>query len=102
VRSFVALNSLFGAHNTLSPYIIWFPGTHGTVTWPGTSGAHASPADLLSQVNFGIMGAAEARHNRFPLNGGVMWIRLPDSRALPSPLFTPPFSEFSRAHRLSS
>ncbi len=74
-----------GWHFELSPYI-WFAGTHGTVgALDRDASVRASPSDLLSHVNFGIMGAAEARYNRFLLNGDMIWIRLSDSRALPFP-----------------
>jgi hypothetical protein len=74
-----------GWHFELSPYI-WFAGTHGTVgAFSRDVSAHASPTDLLSHFNFGIMGAAEARYHRFLLNGDMIWIRLSDSRALPFP-----------------
>jgi hypothetical protein len=74
-----------GWHFELSPYI-WFAGTHGTVgALDRDVSAHASPSDLLSHFNFGLMGAAEARYNRFLLNGDMIWIRLSDSRALPFP-----------------
>jgi hypothetical protein len=74
-----------GWHFELSPYI-WFAGTHGTVGALGRDASlHASPTDLLSHFNFGLMGAAEARYNRFLLNGDMIWIRLSDSRALPFP-----------------
>lgn len=69
----------------LSPYI-WFAGTHGTVGVLGRDASvHASAGDLLSHFNFGIMGAAEARFDRFVLDGDLLWIRLSDSRALPFP-----------------
>jgi hypothetical protein len=74
-----------GWHFELSPYI-WFAGTHGTVGALGRDASvSASPTDLLSHFNFGLMGAAEARYNRFLLNGDMLWIRLSDSRALPFP-----------------
>jgi hypothetical protein len=74
-----------GWHLELSPYL-WFAGAHGTVGVLGrTASVHASAWDLLSHVNFGIMGAAEARHNRFLLTGDLLWIRLSDSKALPFP-----------------
>jgi hypothetical protein len=42
---------------------------------------HASPGDLLSHLDIGLMGAAEARHKRFLLTGDLLWIRLSDSHA---------------------
>ena len=74
-----------GWHAELSPYL-WFAGTHGTVGALGRDASvHASPSDLLSHFNFGILGAAEARYNRFLLTGDLLWIRLSDSKALPFP-----------------
>ncbi len=78
-----SVNDDEGWHLALSPYL-WFAGAHGTVGALGRDvGIHASPGDLLSHFNFGLMGAAEARYNRFVLNGDMIWIRLSDSRALP-------------------
>lgn len=72
-----------GWHLSLSPYI-WFAGAHGTVSLANRAASvHASPGDLLSHFNFGIMGAAEARYNRFVLYGDLLWIRLSDSTAIP-------------------
>src|SRR5262245_53431410 len=72
-----------GWHFALSPYL-WFAGAHGTVGALGHNASiHASPGDLLSHFNFGLMGAAEARYNRFLLNGDMMWIRLSDDKAIP-------------------
>jgi hypothetical protein len=74
-----------GWHFSLSPYL-WFAGAHGTVGALGRRASmHASPGDLLSHANFGLMGAAEARYNRLLLNGDMLWIRLTDSHALPFP-----------------
>jgi hypothetical protein len=72
-------------HVDLSPYL-WFAGAHGSVGAAGrTVSMHASPGDLLSHFNFGLMGAAQARKKRFLLNGDLLWIRLSDSAALPFP-----------------
>lgn len=69
----------------LSPYL-WFAGTHGTVGALGRDASvHASAGDLLSHFNFGLMGASEARFDRFVINGDLLWIRLSDSTALPFP-----------------
>jgi len=72
-------------HISLSPYL-WFAGTHGTLgAFNRDVGYRASAIDLLSHFRFGLMAAAEARHDRvlFPLD--MMWIRLRDDRALPFP-----------------
>jgi hypothetical protein len=69
----------------VSPYL-WFPGAHGTVGAFGHyASAHISPSDLLKHVDFGILGAAEARKKRFLLNGDLMWMRLSENQALPLP-----------------
>src|SRR5436190_14477543 len=74
-----------GWHFELSPYV-WFAGAHGTVGAFGRDASvHSSAADLLSHFDFGILGAAEARHSRFLLTGDLLWIRLSDSAALPFP-----------------
>jgi hypothetical protein len=74
-----------GWHFALSPYL-WFAGAHGTVGALGHNlSLHASPGDLLSHLDIGLMGAAEARRKRFLLTGDLLWIRLSDSRALPFP-----------------
>jgi hypothetical protein len=72
-------------HFELAPYL-WFAGAHGTVGAFGRDvSIHASPGDLLSHFDIGLMGAAEARYSRFVLNGDMMWIRISDSKALPFP-----------------
>jgi hypothetical protein len=72
-----------GWHFALSPYL-WFAGAHGTVGALGRDvSIHASPGDLLSHFDIGVMGAAEARYNRFLLAGDMMWVRISDSKALP-------------------
>jgi len=72
-------------HFELTPYL-WFAGAHGVLGALGHDvGFHASPGDLLSHLDIGLMGAAEVRYDRLVLNGDVMWIRLSDSRALPFP-----------------
>ncbi len=74
-----------GWHLSLSPYL-WFAGAHGTVgALRRNASIHASPGDLLSHFDIGLMGAAEARRKRFLLTGDLLWIRLSDSHALPSP-----------------
>jgi len=74
-----------GWHFDLSPYL-WFAGAHGVIgALRREVGFHASPGDLLSHFDIGLMGAAETRYDRLLLNGDLMWIRLSDSRALPFP-----------------
>ena len=74
-----------GWHVDISPYL-WFPGAHGTVGALGRDvGMHASPGDLLSHFDIGLMAAAEARRQRLLLSGDVVWARLSDDKALPFP-----------------
>ena len=70
-------------HLELSPYL-WFAGSHGTVGALGhNTSVHASPGDLLSHLDIGLMGAAEARYGPFLLTGDMIWSRVSDSQALP-------------------
>lgn len=72
-------------HFSVSPYL-WLAGTHGTVGAFGRDvGFKASIGDLLSHFRFGLLGAAEARHNRFLTNIDMIWMRLGDNQALPFP-----------------
>jgi hypothetical protein len=74
-----------GWHFNVTPYL-WFAGAHGTVGARGRDASmHASPGDLLSHLDIGVVGAAEVRRNRFLLNGDLLWIRISDSKALPFP-----------------
>jgi len=78
-------NASTGWHFDLSPYL-WFAGAHGVLgALDHDVGFHASPGDLLSHFDIGLMGAAEVRYDRLVLDGDLMWIRLSDSRALPFP-----------------
>jgi hypothetical protein len=75
-----------GWHLALSPYL-WFAGSHGDVGALGrTASVHASPWDLLSHFDIGLMGAADASKKRLVLSGDMIWIRVSDSKALPGTL----------------
>jgi hypothetical protein len=70
---------------SLSPYL-WFAGEHGTVGALGHNlSIHASPGDLLSHLDIGLMGAAEARYKRFVLNGDMVWVRVSGGTTFPAP-----------------
>jgi hypothetical protein len=57
---------------------------HGTAGIRGVNASvHASAGDLLSQVDFGLMGTVEARKNRWVLPADLMWVRLEDNHSLP-------------------
>ena len=72
-----------GWHVDVAPYL-WFPGISGTVGVAGfETGVHVTGSDVLSYVNFGIMGAAEIRYNRFLMPIDFMWVKLTDEKGLP-------------------
>lgn len=70
-------------HLTASPYL-WLPGVHGTIgAFDREAGFKASPSDLLSHFDFGLLGLFEARRNRLLANVDTMWMRLSDNTATP-------------------
>jgi hypothetical protein len=73
-------------HFSVSPYL-WFPGVHGTAIGPNDNGLgfRASPSDLLSNFQIGLMGAVEASHKRIITSMDIFWIRLQDDKAIPLP-----------------
>jgi hypothetical protein len=72
-------------HFDITPYL-WIAGVHGIVGVKGyDAGFRASPGDLLSHADIGLMGAADASYHRFVLNGDLIWIALSDSHAVPAP-----------------
>jgi hypothetical protein len=73
-------------HLAVSPYL-WFPGVHGTAVGPDDNGVgfRASPSDLLSNFQIGLMGAVEVSHKRIVGSMDIFWIRLQDDRAIPLP-----------------
>jgi hypothetical protein len=72
-----------GWHFIIAPYL-WFPGISGTVGALGhDASVHASASDVLSYFNFGLMGAVEARKDRFVFPVDFMWVRLTDDKGLP-------------------
>jgi hypothetical protein len=72
-------------HTTVTPYL-WFPGIYGNT---GNLGKYvsvqATPGDLLSHFNIGLMGYGVARKNRLLLMGDFMWVKLSADKALPFP-----------------
>ncbi|MGC2529583.1 MAG: hypothetical protein WA639_17670 [Candidatus Acidiferrum sp.] len=70
----------------MSPYL-WFPGVHGTAVGPNDNGLgfRASPSDLLSHFQIGLMGAVEVRYKRIVTSMDIFWIRLQDNTAIPLP-----------------
>jgi hypothetical protein len=73
-------------HLAVSPYL-WFPGVHGTAVGPNGNGLgfRASPSDLLSHFQIGLMGAVEVSHKRLVTSMDIFWIRLEDDTAIPLP-----------------
>lgn len=72
-----------GWHLNLSPYL-WFSGLSGTAGVRGHEvSVHASPGDLLSHFDIGLMGAMEARKNRIVIPLDFMWIKLQGDRTTP-------------------
>src|SRR5271165_454968 len=73
-----------GWHFIIAPYL-WFPGISGTVGARGhDASVHVSASDVLSNFNFGIMGAVEASKDRLVFPVDFMWVRLDDDKGLPS------------------
>lgn len=72
-----------GWHFNVTPYL-WFPGVSGTVGALGHDvSVHASPGDLLSNFQIGLMGNLEARKGRLVIPLDVMWIHLTNDKGLP-------------------
>ncbi len=72
-----------GWHFNVTPYL-WFPGVSGTVGALGHDvSVHASPGDLLSNFQIGLMGNLEARKGRVVIPLDVMWIHLTNDKGLP-------------------
>jgi len=72
-----------GWHVDAAPYL-WFPGINGTVgALDHDSSIHVSARDVLSNFNFGLMGAMEVRHNRIIIPIDFMWVRLKDDKGIP-------------------
>jgi hypothetical protein len=72
-----------GWHADVAPYL-WFPGINGTVgALDHDSSVHVTARDVLSNFNFGLMGAVEIRYNRIILPVDFMWVRLKDTKGIP-------------------
>ena len=70
-------------HLAFTPYL-WFAGVHGTTGVRGfNTSVQASPRDLLSHFDIGLMGASTMRKNHLVMPLDFMWIRLSDNRSLP-------------------
>ncbi len=72
-----------GWHFNVTPYL-WFPGVSGTAGARGHDvSVHASPGDLLSNFQIGLMGNLEARKGRLVIPIDFMWIHLTNDKGLP-------------------
>jgi len=72
-----------GWHVDVVPYL-WFPGINGTVgALDHESSVHVTARDVLSNFNFGLMGAVETRYNRIIIPVDFMWVRLKDDKGIP-------------------
>lgn len=70
-------------HFALTPYL-WFAGVSGSAGAVGHDvSIHASPGDLLSHFDIGLMGLVEARKNRFVLPIDFLFIKLTDDKGVP-------------------
>src|SRR5271157_6236676 len=70
-------------HFVIAPYL-WFPGLSGSVGARGhDASVHKSATDILGRFDFGIMGAVEARKNRWVFPVDYMWVRLGDNKSVP-------------------
>jgi len=70
-------------HIGFFPYL-WFAGMHGTTGILGYNASiKASPGDLLSHLDIGLMGTVEVRKERFVIPVDFIWIALSDDKALP-------------------
>jgi hypothetical protein len=62
---------------------LWLPGMSGTVGARGyNTSTSVSPTDIVKNINIGIMGAFEARYNRWSVPFDYVWVRLSDKKAL--------------------
>jgi hypothetical protein len=72
-----------GWHIDVAPYL-WFPGINGTVGALGhEAGVSVTARKVLSNFDFGLMGAVETRYNRIIIPVDFMWVRLKSSRGIP-------------------
>lgn len=72
-----------GQWHFLSYGYLWFPGMHGTVGVHGYDPrVSVSAIDILKHFNIGLMGAFEARHNRWGFPFEYFWVKLSDDEAL--------------------
>jgi hypothetical protein len=72
-----------GWHVDVAPYL-WFAGINGTVGALGhETSVHVTAGDVLSDFNFGLMGAVDMRYKRIIIPVDFMWVRLKASNGIP-------------------
>jgi len=70
-------------HLAFAPYL-WFVGMHGYVGALGrNAGVKASPGDILSHLDIGLLGTLEARKGPVVVPIDIMWLALSDDKGLP-------------------
>jgi hypothetical protein len=70
-------------HFGFLPYL-WFTGMHGTTGIRGfDASVHASPGDLLSHLDVGLMAGVELQKSRAVMPVDMVWARLSDDKSLP-------------------
>lgn len=70
-------------HFGFLPYL-WFTGMHGTTGIRGLNASiHATPGDLLSHFDIGLMAGVELQKGRGVMPVDMVWARLSDSKSLP-------------------
>ena len=75
-------------HYQISPYFV-LAGLKGTAGLGGREAAvDASFGDIIGELNFGFMGAFEARKNKFVLLTDMQYMNLGDSNGTAGPLFS--------------
>jgi hypothetical protein len=71
-------------HIAFIPYL-WFPGMHGTTGVLGyNTYVKASPADLLSHLDIGLMGTVEMNKKNWVVPIDFMWVALSDDHGVPA------------------
>jgi hypothetical protein len=70
-------------HIGFAPYL-WFAGMHGSVGAYGlNTSVKASPGDLLSHADVGLMGTVEASKERWVIPVDFIWLALSDDKGVP-------------------
>src|SRR5258706_7693137 len=67
----------------LTPYL-WLPTTTGNLRFDtpgGISSANVKPGDILSKLDFGFMGSAEARKDNLNVFTDIIYLKLSDENA---------------------